>query len=290
MHTRPKLLTDVGVNAIHHTASPIDMSLTSLEAFLEPATKGVSTILDSAKAHAGPQLSSFTLTSSVAAVVDYTKTNTAYEFSEADWNDKAEGLARGFTSENFNPGVCYAASKTAAERTLWSWVEKNRPDFSISAVNPGIITGPPVHLPSSPDKLNETLKPIWGIFSGRTQEVPLGIGSQSYIDVRDVSAMHIWCQEHPEASDGQRYLMTNGRGTMQAAADILRKAYPKNGIVTGNPGSDYVEGYGFPSGMATLRATKAYKAIGVRSFIGYDKSMLDTAKVFERYLGQTGKV
>lgn len=146
------------------------------------------------------------------------------------------------------------------------------------------MTGPPVPVPSSPAKLNETLRPIWGLLSGEPKTVPPGSGSMSYIDVRDVSAVHIWCQEQPEESNGQRYLLMNGLGTMQAAADILRKAYPKNGVVVGDPGSDYVEGYGYVPGKHSFKATKAKEAIGGREFIGYEKSILDTAKVFERWL------
>ena len=134
--------------------------------------------------------------------------------------------------------------------------------------------------------MNETLKPIWIVFSGQspTGTVPQAIGSASYIDIRDTAAMHVWAAEHPTEANGQRYLLVNGRGTPQAAADILRKAYPnRKEILVGEPGSDYEEGWGWPKDGQSFNGEKSKKALG-RDFIKYDQSVLDTAKVFERYV------
>lgn len=265
-----------GVHAIIHTASPIDFSLTTLDAFMQPAVNGITSILNSTLS-AGTQLKSFVLTSSVASIVDVSKPDD-YAFTEDDWNVNGEAEAR----REFRAGPAYGASKAAAERAMWRWKEMHSPPFSLSAVNPAVVTGPPVSFPSSPAKLNETLKPVWQIYSAEAKTVPPGIGMQSYVDVRDVSALHIWCMEHPDESNGQRYIAANGKGTTQAAADILRRAFPNRDIVVGEPESDYVPGtYDYPAGKRSLRATKAYKAMGVKSFIGFEQSILDTVKSFE---------
>lgn len=115
---------------------------------------------------------------------------------------------------------------------MWTWTKQNKPNFSVSAVNPAVVLGPPVLLPS-PKKLNETLLPLWRVFSGEAKTIPPGIGAQCYIHVNDVAALHIWCMEHPAKSNGQRYLAANGIGTTQAMADILRREYPKRDIVVG---------------------------------------------------------
>jgi len=115
--------------------------------------------------------------------------------------------------------------------------------------------------------------------------MPPAIGSASFIDIRDTAAMHVWAAEHPQEANGQRYLMADGRGTPQAAADILRKAYPdRKQILVGEPGSDYVEGWGWPKDGQSFESTKAKKALGRDSFIRHDQSVLETAKVFERYV------
>jgi len=259
-----------------HTASPLDFSLTTVDDFMVPAVNGCISILNSTLA-AGPQLASFVLTSSMSAIVDVSKPDD-YAFTEDDWNVNGEAVAR----KEFSPGPAYGASKAASERAMWQWKEAHHPSFSLSAVNPGVVTGPPVSFPSRPAKLNETLDPVWRIYSGEAKTMPPGIGAQSYIDVRDVSALHIWCMEHPEASNGQRYLAANGKGSTQAIADILRRAFPNRDIVVGEPESDYVPGtYDFPAGKRSARATKARNAMGVEKFIGFEKSILDTVRSFE---------
>jgi nucleoside-diphosphate-sugar epimerase len=269
---------NLGVEAIIHLASPVDFSLTSVEAFMHPAVNGNLSILNSAL-KAGPQLRSFVLTSSIAAISDVTKPED-YAFSEADWNRSGEKIARRY----FLPGVAYAASKTAAERVLWAWTKRHRPSFSVSAVNPAVVIGPPVLFPSSPRKLNETLKPLWKIFSGEARTIPPGIGPQSYVHVDDVAALHIWCMEHPAESNGQRYLAANGTGTTQAMADILRREYPDRDIVVGKPGSNYVEGYRFVPGKRTYISAKAYRALGAEEygFTGFEEAVLETARSFEQ--------
>ncbi|KIV85434.1 hypothetical protein PV11_01130 [Exophiala sideris] len=266
-----------GVHGIIHTASPVDFNLTSVDAFIGPAVDGTLSILNSAKAHAGPQLQSVVVTSSVAAVVDKWRLPSDHAYSEVDWNTSGEAVAR----ETFTGPVAYGASKAAAERALWEWVTTHKPSFSVSAVNPGVVTGPPVSFPATPEKLNETLAPVWRIYSG-DKTLPPQIGGASYIDVRDVAVMHVWCIEHPEQANGQRYIMTNGKAPPQAAADLLREKFPNRDIVQGTPGQGYrKDDYWFVEGEPSLVANKAYKALGVERFIRYDKSILDTVEAFE---------
>jgi nucleoside-diphosphate-sugar epimerase len=210
----------LGVDAIIHLASPVDFSLPNVEAFMHPAVNGNLSILHSAL-DAGLQLSSFVLTSSTAAISDVTKPED-YAFSESDWNESVEKIARRY----YLPGVAYGASKTAAEKALWTWTERNKPRFSVTAIHPAIVMVPPLLFPSSPRKLNETLRPLWKIFSGELKTIPPGIGAQSHIHVDDVANLHIWCMKHPVESDGLSYLAANGTGTTQTMADILRREYP----------------------------------------------------------------
>lgn len=288
----------LGVYSIIHTASPIDMSLQTLDDFMVPAIGGAIGILDSALKHAGPQLESFVVTSSVAAIANASRPQ-GHSFTEADWNDFALNAVK--TNPNAPVPLFYSASKTAAEKAVWEWRDKNQvshpdslpslppltytlqPPFSITAVNPGVVTGPSINPPAHTSSLNVTLKPIWNMLSGTAKTIPTGIGSQSYIDVRDVSAIHIYAAEHPKEANGVRYLAAAGRGTMQAAADILRKGYPERDIVVGEPGSDYEVGYGFARDGYKFYSTRMEEALG-RGLIGFERSVLETARVLERYL------
>ena len=266
-----------GVHAIIHTASPVDFALKTVDDFFGPAIGGNLSILDSAKNVAGPQLKSFVVTSSVASIVDRWRLPPDHNYTELDWNETGEKVAR----ETFSAPVAYGASKAAAERAVWKWVDENHPHFSVAAINPAVVTGPPVSFPASPEQLNETLMPLWKIYSG-DKTIPAQIGGAGYIDVRDVARMHIWAMEHPERSNGERYLLVNGKAPPQAAADLLRQKYPDRDIVVGNPGQGYAPDYWFVKGEPSLVSTKAYKALGKESFIRYDKSVLDSIDAFEK--------
>ena len=202
-----------------------------------------------------------------------------HAYTENDWNTSGEGVARA----DFSAPVAYGASKSLAEKAMWDWVEAKKPSFACAAINPGVVTGPPVTWPDTPEKLNTTLLPVWSIYSGQAKTIPPQIGGATYIDVRDVAALHVWAALHPSHSNGQRYLATNGKAPPQAAADLLRRKLPDRDIIVGEPGKGYVEtSYWFPDGEATAVATKAYKAMGVERFIGYEKSIMDTIEAFEK--------
>jgi nucleoside-diphosphate-sugar epimerase len=153
-----------------------------------------------------------------------------------------------------------------------------------------------VNLPTSGSKLNETLAPIWKIFSGTSQTIPPNIGSASAVDVRDVAFAHVWAFENPSKADGERYITAQGFGPLQAAADVLRAEYKGTAIAekipVGTPGEGYV-GYDkstgevgvveYPVGRPKVDGSKASKAMGF-SYIRYKQSVIDTAKALEPLL------
>ena len=82
------------------------------------AVAGAAGILLSAYKHAGPQLESFVLTSSVAAIIDPSKK--PFNFTEADWNTYSAAKAKEL-GEGAPGGLLYQASKTEAERAIWAF-------------------------------------------------------------------------------------------------------------------------------------------------------------------------
>lgn len=91
---------------------------------------------------------------------------------------------------------------------------------------PSVMTGSPVQPPATASALNTTLLPIWRNFSGEAACVPPAIVVNTYVDVQDVVAVHLWCMAHPTHGDGQRYLISAGSGAPQATTDNFCKAYP----------------------------------------------------------------
>jgi nucleoside-diphosphate-sugar epimerase len=280
-----------GVHGIFHTASPISFNLQIYEEVVIPAVAGTVTLLNSALEHAGPQLKAVVVTSSAATIVD-PKPDPGYVFTEADFASNALRVSEANKTEGKDTAgaVLYPASKQAAEKAVWAFKEEKKPSFAISTVHPSVTIGPPVQPPSSPSKLNFTLIATYNIFTGGP--IPPSIGSGSFIDVRDVAFVHLWAYEHPDISNGERYIASHGYGPPQAIADILREAYPdrREIIQVGNPGEGYagyengvVKEVKFLEGKPSVSGKKAESVMGFKTRT-FKESVLETAKVMERYL------
>ncbi|PQE14092.1 hypothetical protein CJF31_00006631 [Rutstroemia sp. NJR-2017a BVV2] len=288
-----------GVHGIFHTASPINFTLTSYDVTVVPAIQGSLTLLTSAL-HAGPQLTSVVITSSCSAINDTPPTPT-HTFTEADFAHTALARAESdfLTHTPTPPRTLYSASKTAAERSVWKFRSEQRPPFSITTINPTTVIGPPIIVPSSAEKLNETLRPLYALLSGHLTAIPATIGSGSFVDVRDVAYMHAWAYEHAPQADGQRYIACCGFGPPQAQADILRGYFRERKpemlerIPRGEPGVGY-EGWDAEKGGLSGKVEytrdryrfsggKAEREMGLR-YRDLAESSIDTAEAFRELL------
>ncbi|KAI0538957.1 hypothetical protein GGR58DRAFT_466721 [Xylaria digitata] len=277
-----------GVQAIAHLATPVIFDSGDAEYIVGTAIQGTLSILESAlKAASAPTegngLKSFVLMSSTSAVrmtVPGPRT-----FTEEDWNTKAEADVKEAGDKAFGH-VIYAASKVASERAFWEWMKEKEPPFAATALNPCWVAGPPLYLPSSPEGIAETNSFIWKVFSG--QDFPDGpSGYGTHVDVRDVARMTEWAASNPEIAGGERFIVGgNGNvGVPQAAADLLREAYPdrQNIIKKGTPGEGYRPGYAIDPEAVNINSSKAVKATG-QGWIPYNKMVLNAAKLFEGFL------
>ncbi|KAI0200833.1 hypothetical protein F4808DRAFT_450564 [Astrocystis sublimbata] len=287
------------VRSIAHLATPVVFDSGDVEYIVGTAVQGCLSILESAlkaaregsdKAEKEEQgekaerqgLESFVLMSSTSAVrmnVPDPKT-----FTEKDWNTQAETAVKEAGDKAFGH-VIYAASKVASERAFWRWMEEKKPPFVATALCPCWVAGPPLFLPSSPEDIAETTAFIWKVFSG--QDFPAGpAGHGTHVDVRDVARMTEWASSHPEVAGGERYIVGgNGNvGVPQAAADILREAYPEKRdiIQKGTPGEGYRPGYVVDPQGAKTDSSKAIKATG-KDWISYSNMVLDAARLFEGF-------
>ncbi|KAI9830863.1 MAG: hypothetical protein M1826_004292 [Phylliscum demangeonii] len=271
---------------IYHVASPVNLSLTKVEEVVHVAVEATKNVLQTAHDHAGQQLEALVVTSSVAALLNMTEGQlaTSHVYTEADWNEKSEKqLAQ--PGSQLDPGQLYVASKVAAERTVWSWREDHKPSFSISSVLPSLVIGTPAQLPATPDGLNLSLQPTWGVFAGENLTLQDLIPITAVVHVRDVSTIHIWCGEYPRDSDGHRFIASAAYCSAQATADILRKHYPaRRGIIPeGHPGQGYQSDFSKPPHQLGFDGTKAARAVGL-TYLPVEQMIVDTAKAMEKYL------
>jgi nucleoside-diphosphate-sugar epimerase len=149
------------------------------------------------------------------------------------------------------------------------------------------VIGPPLIAPKDPSQVNETNLAIWTIFSGAPLPAPFA-GLSQVVDVRDVAALLVYAVEHPEETNGGRYIASSSIYSVQAYADILRKAFPdaQNRIVEGEPGKGYPKNFQpDPTKDALVDSSKAEKLLASQGgWTSFEKSVVDTAKAFEGLL------
>ena len=101
------------------------------------------------------------------------------------------------------------------------------------------------------------------------------------VDVRDVAALVLYPIEHPESTNGERYIASSAVNHPQALADILRRAFPeaRGRIVEGTPGQGYnPENIADPETTTPVDSSKARELLG--KWTPFEKSVVDTAKTF----------
>jgi dihydroflavonol-4-reductase len=142
------------------------------------------------------------LTSSTAAVGYSGNEVPARPLTEEEWTDPA------------NPQLTpYARSKTLAERAAWALMHGSEATDRLTVVNPGTILGPVMS-----EHRSYSLQAIERMLAGMPAVPRLGF---SFVDVRDVAALHVAAMAAPEAA-GERFLATGPFLWLSEVAQILR--------------------------------------------------------------------
>ncbi|KAF2091590.1 putative cinnamoyl-CoA reductase [Saccharata proteae CBS 121410] len=263
-----------GVDGVVHTASPFQMSVEdNVRDLLDPAVKGTTEILKAIQAH-NPDVKRVVITSSFASIIDLDKGfRPGHVYTEADWNPVTwDAAATG-------PGpVAYCASKTFAEKAAFEFVEKNKPNFTISTICPPMIYGPNAQYVDDLSKLNTSSAEIYGFINGSKKEVG-DAGFPAFADVRDVAEAHLKAYEFDGAA-GQRYFITSGVYSNQQVCDIIRKNFPQlaERVPEGTPGAPLADFWRTDTG-------KAERELGIE-FTPLEKTIVDTVNNLLELEGQ----
>lgn len=215
------------VTVFVHTASPTNFGSADPEnEIIKPAIAGVVNALSSAQKYGN--IKKFILTSSILAMGDYFKDK---YIDETHWNSITHQEAITV------PGSGYPGSKKFAEQAAWEFVEKQKPKYSFTVVNPVIVFGPVAFLDnglaSFGSTLNFTLQTLQ--IKENKDKVP---HSGPSVDVRDVAKLHLAAIES-EKLTGKRLIACTAYSDGQLVLDIARKYYPDlfGNLPKGTPGS-----------------------------------------------------
>lgn len=211
------------VTGVLHTASPFSFGLEKSfeEGYLDPATKGTKHALEAVKNFA-PQVKHVVVTSSFASIVNRDKAgDKSFIHTEDTWNPIE-------WSDVKDQYMAYTASKKLAERLARTFVEEEKPNFTLTTVNPPYVFGPQKFadvlvnptLNTSAEFVNNLLRTP--VDSTEFISTPAGIAC----DVRDVAKLHVLPLEDEKLA-GLRLFPVNGAFNGQTLLNSIHRSVPE---------------------------------------------------------------
>ncbi|KJZ72452.1 hypothetical protein HIM_08121 [Hirsutella minnesotensis 3608] len=176
-----------GVSAVVHVASDVSFS-TDAETVIGNVVASTQNVLRLAAKE--PTIKRFVLTSSSVSV-SLPVFDQDITYGPNVWNDKVvEKVRNAASSESNTPFDVYAASKTVGERSLWEFVEKEKPSFVVNTVLPDFTIGPALHK----DLAGSTHNWLRGLYNGEEASTQLLMGELSqhwWVNVEDIARLHV---------------------------------------------------------------------------------------------------
>ncbi|KAI9893706.1 MAG: methylglyoxal reductase (NADPH-dependent) gre2 [Vezdaea aestivalis] len=213
------VISDPPFDTVIHTASPFRFDVTDVQTqLLDPAVIGTTGILRSIKSLA-PSVRRVVITSSFASIIDGSKGDRpGYVYSEKDWNPiTLEEALQG-------PSPGYYGSKTFAEKAAWGFVEKEKPSFDLTTLNPPMVYGPVFPSMQTLKSLNTSNQLIHRIIRGDMKNEIEQTSVPLWVDVRDLALAHVKAFEVP-AAGGKRFLATAGIYSNKEMVDTIGDAF-----------------------------------------------------------------
>ncbi|KAJ5377186.1 ketoreductase [Penicillium cataractarum] len=261
------VISDPPFDAVLHTASPFHFRFQDSKELLDPAIHGTKGILRAIKDNA-PSVKRVVITSSFAAITSTDGHPDVY--SESQWNPVTykEGIE--------DRSKTYRASKTLAERAAWSFMEEEKPGFSLATLCPPWVFGPPIHVPESQAALNTSNAYFAMLIHGGWKEKLPPTGTWLWVDVRDIALAHVRAMEVPEAG-GKRFFITAGHFDMKDVAEIAKMRVPEyaDKLPTKLTSDKPNPLYGFDNGRS--------KEILQLEYLSLETSVVDTLKFLQSH-------
>ncbi|KAJ3841294.1 D-lactaldehyde dehydrogenase [Lentinula raphanica] len=218
-----------GVDAIAHTASPVNLNTEDPQDLIRPAVHGTESILRSALQD-GSKVRRIVYTSSAAAALELgPKPRT---FTEKDWNNQSVAEVER-VGKDTSPINKYHASKTLAERAAWSFIENNKAviKWDLVVLNPPLVYGPITHEVSTPSALGLTAGQFYDIVvdhsadaGGKTPEELRSTGN-CWVDVRDLAEAQVLALQKHDAAN-ERVIVSAGAFVWQEWLDVANSLAP----------------------------------------------------------------
>ncbi|KAJ3719624.1 D-lactaldehyde dehydrogenase [Lentinula guzmanii] len=197
------------VDAIAHTASPVNFSTVDPQDLIQPAVRGIKSILRSAtQKGSNPRI-----------------------FSEDDWNTQSVAWVER-DGKDAHPITKYRASKTLAEQAAWKFVEENKATikWDLVVLNPPFVFGPITHDVPTLSALGLSAGMFHSIVVGHSDaggKTPQELRSTGncWIDVRDLAEGEVLAFRKEEVAN-QRVIICAGAFVWQEWLDVANSIAP----------------------------------------------------------------
>jgi nucleoside-diphosphate-sugar epimerase len=267
--------SNVGFDAVIHTASPNVRSCTDVQKeLLDPAIIGTTGLLSSI-ARLAPSVKRVVFVSSIAALIDASKGDwPEHTYTALDWNPIT--LEEALDNSSWVPG--YRGSKTFAERAAWTFMDRERPDFTLTALTPPGIFGPMVKYPGYPlDTINASNGIFARLLDGTVFPSPL----YAWIDVKDAAIAHVMAIEDEQFANERIFLTSSEQFCIKDILDILWEDFPE--LRDRLPAKESWHVAEYPEGgVYKVDAARAKTLIG-KEFTPLRSTVLETVNMYKEY-------
>ncbi|CAG8979338.1 hypothetical protein HYALB_00002463 [Hymenoscyphus albidus] len=250
-----------GASAVIHVAG--DLSFNPDPNVVIPAVVGgIKSVL--ASAAKTPSIKRFVYTSSSTAVSDSILSGEKH-LDSSSWNEEAAARAwtPPYAPEHAND--VYAASKVAAEKALWEFVEEKKPAFVANSILPGAVWGKTLDPGLN---ISTAALPIKLLKGEAVQYPPCW-----FVDVEDVGLLHVAATIEEDVK-GERIFGYADKFTWNRVLRALRTIFPDRKII-----DDYTdEKIQEITTVSTERSIELLKRMGQDGWTSLEKSIENTVK------------
>ncbi|KAI5924588.1 hypothetical protein F4810DRAFT_664293 [Camillea tinctor] len=247
-----------------HTAMPYHLNVKDpIKDFLDPGIKGTTGLLKSIKENA-PTVKRVVITSSSAAIVN--PLNHAKLYDETHWSP--------FKWEDaMDPARSYATSKALSEKAAWAFMENEKPNFDLAAINNTYTFGPIQRTLPSLEAMNTSNHRIRDLILGRMkEELKPTAPIFTFVDVRDVALAHVRALTQPQAG-GNRFYLVSEHFSNKRLAEIIRKSFPS--LADRLPSTNVPDD--LPDDVYQFDTSKSRELLGLE-YTPLEKSVVDTVQ------------
>jgi nucleoside-diphosphate-sugar epimerase len=258
-----------GVAGIAHTAGPVDVFVTDVDTALAEEMKMQTVLLEAAKKT--PSVKAFAQTGSAWAV--YTpKRNTPMKLTEWSFNEEAIGLAYSDAPQEQKGWAGFMALKTRLEQEIWTWIKREKPDFTFNTILLDTVIGRCV------DPENQgypsTAGFLKGLFHGQFLNIVGAMEPQWFIDTADTGKLYLAALITP-GCNGERLFGFGGRYSWPLVTQIFKEIAPnnKNLVILDDAGSDMAE-------VPNQRAEELIRGVGASGWTSLKTTVKENVQEF----------